>query len=359
MAEESIIRWVANKPINIEQTTEKIIQCIKSRHVTNNGINVVSTQKQIKEIFKLDDNKELLLVCNGAMGINALIGGYNMFYNKKLKWAVQAFTFPCSVQGALEDSSIVFDVDENGGPNINKMLERVNEFDGILVTNCFGTSSNIILYENFCKIHNKILLFDNAASSMTYYGGKNHLNYGNGCMVSLHHTKPIGFGEGGFIVFDKHMLPNMEQCICFGFTSVNRHNYSIYASNYKMSEIACIYIADYLKFVPEIYAHHTMLITYFINSFDSDRCKCKLYHNFSEYNNSLMACIPLVFQFPIQPDIFIQNKIEAKKYYYPITQVETSPIATAIFENIICLPLNMNMTTQDIDKYIQVICCML
>jgi dTDP-4-amino-4,6-dideoxygalactose transaminase len=31
---------------------------------------------------------------------------------------------------------------------------------------------------------------------------KNHLNYDNGCMVSLHHTKPIGFGEGGLIVFD-------------------------------------------------------------------------------------------------------------------------------------------------------------
>ena len=109
------------------------------------------------------------------MGINALIGGLNIFHNKKLKWAVQSFTFPCSKQGLLNDSIIV-DLDENMGPDIKQLYNLKDQYDGILVTNCFGASSNIELYETFCKENNKLLLFDNAASSYTFYKNKNHAN---------------------------------------------------------------------------------------------------------------------------------------------------------------------------------------
>ena len=60
---------------------------------------------------------------------------------------------------------------------VKELLEKINEYDGIVVTNCFGTCTNINLYENFCKKNNKLLIFDNAASPLTYYENKNHLNF--------------------------------------------------------------------------------------------------------------------------------------------------------------------------------------
>ena len=66
-------------------------------------------------------------------------------------------------------------------------------------------------------------------------------------MVSLHHTKPIGFGEGGFIVFDNKYLDAMEKSICFGYSSSDRLCFNKNASNYKMSEISAIYIDDFLN----------------------------------------------------------------------------------------------------------------
>ena len=210
------ISWVNTKNLNIQKINIKINDCIETKHFTNNGKNVVQLNKKIHKIFNIDDTKSVLLTCNGAMGINALIGGLNIYYNKQLKWAVQSFTFPCSCQGPLKNS-LILDIDENMGPNIDKLYEHINDYDGILITNCFGCSTNIELYENFCKNNNKLLLFDNAAASYTIYKNKNHLNYGNGCMVSLHHTKPIGFGEGGFIIFDNKYLESMEKSICFGF----------------------------------------------------------------------------------------------------------------------------------------------
>jgi dTDP-4-amino-4,6-dideoxygalactose transaminase len=241
------------------------------------------------------------------------------------------------------------------GPNIKILDEKKDDYDAILITNCFGCSTNIQLYEEFCKINNKILLFDNAASSYTMYNGKNHLNYGNGCMVSLHHTKPIGFGEGGFIVFNNKYLESMKKAICFGFTNTNRHNFNINASNYKMSEINAIYLSDYLNNLTIIYEHNKNMMKYFIKKLDENKLNdhIKIYKNYANYNESLMATIPILFKHDILVDFFITNKIEAKKYYFPLDG--THNISVNIFNKIICLPLNLEVTESVIDMYINLI----
>jgi dTDP-4-amino-4,6-dideoxygalactose transaminase len=349
-----MISWVPTKNINLTDINKKINDCVKSKHFTNNGINVIELQKYIKQIFKIDENKEVLLTCNGALGINSLIGGLNIYHKKKIRWAVQAFTFPCSNQGLLIDS-IIFDLDENMGPNINDLIKKKDDYDGILITNCFGTSTNIELYENFCKSNNKLLLFDNAASSYTFYKNINHLNYGVGSMVSLHHTKPIGFGEGGFIVFDKIFLEAMQKSICFGFTQLDKYNYDIYSNNSKMSEIAAIYIRDYLKNLDFIYNHHTSLISYFIEKIKQNNWekKIKLFTNFSDYKYSLMSTIPILFEHEVNVNLFTENNIEAKKYYYPLDI--NCKNSHQIFKNIVCLPLNLDITIKIIDLYIDLI----
>jgi dTDP-4-amino-4,6-dideoxygalactose transaminase len=347
-------KWVATKKLDLDKLNEKINGCFKTNHFTNNGINVIETQNKIKKLFKINENKEVLLVCNGAMGLNALVGAYNMLYDKKLRWAVQAFTFPCSVQGNLENSLII-DIDENMGPNISTLMEKKDEYDGIVITNCFGCSSNIQLYETFCKNNNKILLFDNAASPITYYNAENHLNYGDGSIISLHHTKPIGFGEGGFIVFNKNMIEYTERTICFGFTKENRNNFNVYANNYKMSEVACIYISEYLNNVDIIYSHHTKIIKYFIEQLQKYNLnhKVALFKNYSNYNESLMSCIPIIFENVMDINIFINIGIEAKKYYFPLNSSSENSIN--IFNKIICLPLNLDINEEIIDIYISTI----
>jgi dTDP-4-amino-4,6-dideoxygalactose transaminase len=349
-----MISWVPNKNININEINQKIDECLKKKHLTNNGNNVINLQKELKTLFHIDEDKEILLTCNGAMGINTLIGGLNIYFEKKLRWAVQSFTFPCSKQGLLIDS-IILDIDENMGINIHELENRINDYDGILITNCFGTTCNINLYENFCKNNNKLLLFDNAASPLTFYNNKNILNYGLGCMVSLHHTKPIGFGEGGFIVFNKNYLGSMEKTICFGFTKDNRYDYNLYASNYKMSEISCIYVSNFLKNLEHIYNTHIKLINYFLIKLTENNLnnKVSILKSFSNYNQSLLSTIPLVFNKEVETSLFIQNNIEAKKYYYPLDF--TCNNSVNLFNRIICLPLNTDITFEVIDIYIKII----
>ena len=241
------------------------------------------------------------------------------------------------------------------GPDVTKLNEKIDDFDGIIVTNCFGASTNILLYEQFCNENNKILLFDNAASSFTYYQNKSLLNYGVGSMVSLHHTKPIGFGEGGFIVFKKHLLESMEKIICFGYTQSDRFSYNIHANNYKMSEIACIYIDDYLSNLQHIREHHIKMMKYFDDSIIKNglSSKVSLLKNFSTYEDSLMSTVPIIFTSKQNVDIFAKNNIEAKKYYYPLDR--SSVKANDLFDRIICLPLNTETTFEIVDLYIRLI----
>lgn len=354
-----MIKWVAKKSVDLNLVNNKINECIDSKCFTNGGKNVLELQLEIKKLFKLDENKSVLMVCNGAMGLNALVGGFNIQQDKKLKWVVQSFTFPCCTQGNLIDS-LIFDIDENMGPNIKDLIKHVDKYDGVVITNCFGTSTNIELYEKFCFDNKKILIFDNAASPFTFYKNKNHLNYGNACMVSLHHTKPIGFGEGGFIVFDNSLQDCMEKSICFGYTKSNRLNYNIYANNFKMSEIACIYISEYIKNLDSIINHHCFIIKYFIKCLnDLNNDNIKMYKNYSDYTDTLLSTIPILFEKPTTTEIFTNNNIEAKKYYFPIGNYDNIVISKNIFDRIICLPINMETTTEIIDFYISIIkkCC--
>jgi dTDP-4-amino-4,6-dideoxygalactose transaminase len=348
-----MIKWVPRKNINLDNINKKIKDIYETNIFTNNGLNVQECQKKIKQMFNINENKDILMVCNGAMGLNALANGYNMLYNKKLRWAVQSFTFPCSVQYAFENS-IVIDIDINMGPDIKKLTELVNLYDGVVVTNCFGNCTNIKLYEDFCAVNNKILIFDNAASPYTFLDNKCILNYGNACMVSLHHTKPIGFGEGGFIVFDKNMKNNMEKTICFGYTSINKIDYDVFASNCKMSEIACIFINEYLNNLHNIFNHHTKLTQYFIDEIKRNNItNVSLFKNYANYNESLLSCLPIILsKYSVDLSIFTEKGIEAKKYYKPL---DSSYNSNELYKNIICLPLTVGMDTSDIEIYISIL----
>lgn len=345
--------WVNYKSIDLESVNNKIKQCVESKHFTNGSKFVSELEISLKSIFAIDNNKDVIMVCNGANGIDAIVGGVNIYYGKKLRWVVQAFTFPCSKQGLLMDSFVV-DTGDLMGPSIDELVKIIDSFDCILITNCFGCSVSINDYINFCEKYNKMLFFDNAASPLTMYESKNHLNYGNGCMVSLHHTKPIGFGEGGFIVCDNKFNQSFRKAICFGYDLHDRIHYSEYAGNHKMSEISCIYIAEYLKNIEKIYQHHIRILMYFVDELKKiNNGKVEIFKNYAKYHESLMSTIPLLFDPPISIRIFLEQNIEAKKYYYPLDF--GSKHTVDLYERIICLPLNLDIDERMIDKYIKII----
>lgn len=357
--EGGAVKWVPAKVVDMEVATLKLNECARVCQFANNGRFVRELQDQLRVVLGIDEQeRDTVAVCNGACALQAIVGAMCMYHGRPLKWATQAFTFPCAHQGLLKDS-LVLDMDgENAGPSIEDLTRVVDDIDGVIVTNCFGFAVNIDAYVAFCDHYDKLLIFDNAATALTRYKGKGINNYGHACIVSLHHTKPIGFGEGGVVVFEKRFKDVLRRAICFGHTDTDKYGYSKYAGNYKMSEIAAIFLSGFLERAGEISSHHREMMAYFAGEMDrAGVCGARLFPNFAEKDDTVAAVIPVLFERGVGVEAFVKEGVDAKKYYYPLSTdpVNSTPRAFELFERIVCLPLHLEVSKREIDMYVRII----
>lgn len=346
-----MINWVPEKNINNIKVNELFQASINSKQFTNNGPNVQLLEKFTKEKFKVDDSRAVIIVANASLGIQILTQGINFYENKNLQWSTQSFTFPPSNQGTLKNS-IILDIDYEGGLNLDEVDENI---DGLIVTNIFGNIVDIDKYINYCNSNNKFLIFDNAATHYTFYKGKNCLNYGHGCIISFHHTKPFGFGEGGAIIVDKKYENVIRKLINFGIGYNENTYYLPEANNCKMSDIQAVYILQYLMDnFDVILKTHQKLYDYLLNKIEN--LNVKLYPSFHDKDKNIISCFSFLFDLEQTSKnaekALLENNIFCRKYYHPL---KNTKITDEIYSKILCIPCHKDMTFQDINKILDVV----
>ena len=340
------ISWLANKNINTEKVNKLLQASLDTNQFTNYGPNVQLLEKIIKEKLQICDDKVVIVVNNGSVALQILASSINYYHKKDYQWATQSFTFPPSAQGTLSNAKII-DIDLDGGLNLEELDSSI---DGIIVTNIFGNVVDIAKYEKWAKDNNKFLIFDNAATPFTFYKGKSCCNYGNGATISFHHTKPLGFGEGGAIIVDKKYEKNIRCLINFGINLTD--NYWVKeGNNYKMSDISAVYIIQYLNNFDLIVNKIKELYKYFKSKLPNT---IKLFPSFHDEDNILPSCFCILFD-KYDDDIrlkLLDNHIFCRKYYYPLKETKNAKI---IYDKILCLPCHYQMTYKDIDLIISFI----
>jgi len=343
------VEWVPKKPLNKELVDKYLSESIESNHFTNGGPNVTNLENFIMEKFDIcDSTKKVICVCNGSSAIQVLCAAIQ-YVEGDFKWATQSFTFPPSAQSILKGSDIV-DIDEEGGLDLSKLTESAK---GIIVTNIFGNVVDIRKYEAYAESSGKFLVFDNAATPYTTYEGKNACNYGHGCVISFHHTKPLGFGEGGAIVVDRKYEVAVRRLINFGLDNLHPEvKWHPDASNHKMSDVAAVYILQYLDSMGDIIAIHKKLYSYMKRKLQHIT-DIRFYPSFGD-ETPFVSCFSLLFE-SYNDEIrekLIKNGVFCRKYYKPL--VET-PTAVEFYKKILCVPCNRDMTYGDIDLICSII----
>ena len=348
-----MIDWVPNKLINYEKIKNLLDKCQKNKQFTNYGPNVQLLEKFIHNKYKIDENKSVIAVVNASLGLQILTYILNLYHNKDIQWATQSFTFPPSNQGTLK-TSIILDIDLEGGLNLNEVN---NDIGGLIVTNIFGNIVDIDKYLEYCEKNNKFLIFDNAATHYTFYKGKNCLNYGHGSVISFHHTKPFGFGEGGAIIVDKKYEYIIRNMINFGIDNniKNKENYySNNANNCKMSDISAVFVLQYLQdYFDIIIQKHHDLYNYFIEQKNKNNINIELFPSFHDKNNICISCFCILFKnkelsLKIKEKL-LENNIFCRKYYHPLKKTKNTCI---IYDKILSLPCTKDMNYSDIDNII-------
>lgn len=345
------INWVPNKHVNIEMVNHLLKASIYSRQFTNYGPNSQLLEKKIREKLQIDNSKAIIAVSNGSVAIHSLASSIQHLHNQKINWATQSFTFPSSAQGSLSNIKIV-DIDQNGGLNLEDLDETIN---GIIVTNIFGNIVDIEKYENWAQKNNRFLIFDNAATPFTFYKGKSCCNYGIGSTISFHHTKPLGFGEGGAIIVDRK-YENSIRCINnFGISLIDDY-WVKEGNNYKMSDISAIYIIQYLDNFDYIIRKTQELYYYFKTKIIQHKLPLKLFPSFHDENSITPSCFCVLFddgeQSLIVEKKMLEKNIFCRKYYNLLKKTKH---AVGIFNRILCFPCNVDMSFQDVDLIISII----
>lgn len=343
------INWLPKKYIDTKYVNELLLKSLEKNQFSNYGPNVQLLEKIIRNKLQIDDSKAIIAVTNGSIALQVIAASIQYYHKTNINWATQSFTFPPSAQGTLKNTKIV-DIDKDGGLN----LEEINDnIQGIIVTNIFGNVVDIQKYVIWAKTNNKFLIFDNAATPFTFYNNKSCCNYGNASTISFHHTKPLGFGEGGVIIIDKKYENNIRCLINFGIKLTD--NYWVpEGNNYKMSDISAVYIIQYFNNFDEIVKKHNFLYNYFKSKLQDNKLNIKLFPSFHDKNKILPSCLCLLFD-NYDDNIrikLLENNVFCRKYYHPLKQTKNS---VELFNKILCLPCNIDMTTEHIDYIIKLL----
>jgi dTDP-4-amino-4,6-dideoxygalactose transaminase len=187
---------------------------------------------------------------------------------------------------------------------------------------------------------------------MTFYKGKNSVNYGHAATISFHHTKPLGFGEGGAVIIDKKYEPALRSLINFGIGYSDEY-WMREGNNGKMSDLAAAYIIQYLELAPQISKKHRELYAYMESKISRIR-GLGLFKSFQDRGGIMPSCFCLIFeQYNDQVrQKLILSGVFCRKYYHPLA---STPRAMELHGSILCLPCTVDMKLSDIDRIISII----
>lgn len=333
------IPFIADKNISFD-CIEKILNVSKvNNHYSNDGPVKLLLEKKLEKILEIKKDKKVICVSSGTSALHCL-----MFYSEKYKkvknWVTPSFTFPSVVVNNVKNVEIK-DINSKTYtlPLDSALLQK---YDGIIITNLFGTYSDLYEWEKYCKENNKTLIFDNASSPLSKYNGVNICNFGNYVFGSLHHTKYLGFGEGGFIVAPKKEYNIINSIANFGF--YRSREYKRFSSNFKMSDISASFILNHIKKY-NINKHKKVQNSLIEKVNNIENIQPFNYRRGVVYNS-----FPVLFNSPTDIDIFKLRGIIVHKYYKPLI---STPNSDNLYNHIINFPLNSNLNLKKINYIVE------
>jgi dTDP-4-amino-4,6-dideoxygalactose transaminase len=360
------LRWCPRKPFNAERVTGYLKNSLDNNHVTNDGPLQAVLAEKLRSYVGCDNT--VLLAANGTAALHSIASGYSLKFGRPLVWATQAFTFPSSIQGPFERAIIVDSASTDCvGPCLSALESMKNSIDGVVVTNVFGLQEDVLTYERWCKANGKLLIFDNAATSIgTTQDGRCIHDIGDGSMISLHETKPLGRGEGGALFVPHDIAKFCHQAMNFGFNiPMGVRVGHRYCSNWRMSDIAAAAIADHLDTVVEQdwIATQGKMLTELLPYMSEKGLFFPKRLYLSE--RSLLACLFIKLPSTCSGKVdnickelndYQPNKIEAKHYYRPLCDEGTGPLAWEMYASTLCMPFHVQMNIADLKKAVDRIC---
>jgi dTDP-4-amino-4,6-dideoxygalactose transaminase len=228
---------------------------------------------------------------------------------------------------------MVLDCDTQGGFDLDALRALpLESYDGVIYTNVFAQYSRWDAVAEFCAHHDKRLVVDNATGLLDR--PCTAVNPGSPIeIISAHHTKPWGVGEGGFIICDAADEPMLRKLANFAAPLPDHAAFA--ASNYKISDLAAAAIIDRLERMPTwspLYAEQANRMQTLME---------KVGIGIMPFIGSTIPSSPRAhtpFLCPVPVDAAnIHGPVTLRKYYRPLPSSAPTPNADDLFARIFSL----------------------
>jgi dTDP-4-amino-4,6-dideoxygalactose transaminase len=325
-----MIAFVEAKRPDYEQIRKLLARSEASGVWSNFGPLSLQLEETVAEVLALPHSRRAVACANGTVALHGLVQLYGHVAGRPLRWVVSAFTFHAQRQGPLA-AARVLDCDAQGFLDLEALTALPTEsYDGIVVTNLFGTALNVERYEELAARTDKILLFDSATCFGSMYKGKPFGSFGSGEIFSFHHTKPCGFGEGGCVVVPAELEDTFRSLINFGlYKGIDTGAPS---SNGKMSDVAAAFILDRVRHHESIRATHRQQFRRLAGI--ARALGLELLVNGGR-EGLFPNLVPILFPHPVGLDRLSGGPLVVHKYYRPVA---SWPQADALYARVVCFP---------------------
>jgi dTDP-4-amino-4,6-dideoxygalactose transaminase len=242
------IPFIENKIYDFERISKLLSLSVSQNHHANGGPVSKLLESMVTHLTRQPAERKVVAVSNGTAALHMACGLHALkAKNNDFRWVTSAFNFFSAHVGSLSNS-IVIDCGPNGGFDLSALKAlSLDSYDGVVYTNVFAQYSNWCDVADFCAQHGKSFVVDNATGFLDR--PKDALKAGSPIeIISAHHTKPWGVGEGGFVLCDAEDEETLRELANFSARLSEGTKFA--ASNYKISDLSAAAIIDRLERMP-------------------------------------------------------------------------------------------------------------
>lgn len=351
---------------NIDEYIEEIKSIWDTKWLTNNGEKHNQLEKELSEYLKVNNTT---LFCNGHMALYTALKALDL----KGEVITTPFTFASTTHAIVQNglTPVFCDINPNDYTiDVNKIESLITDKTSAIVpVHVYGNPCNVKKIEEIAKKYNLKVIYDAAHAFGVEINDKGISNFGDASMFSFHATKVFNTIEGGAIVYnDENLKSRLNLLKNFGIEGPE--TVSAVGMNAKMNEFsAAMGLCNLRHIKEEIEKRKDVVERYLYNLYDIDGIILPKYRKDVKYNYAYM---PVVFD-ESKTDVtrdeindeLARNNVIARKYFYPLIQdfdcykeqysSDDTPIAKAISDRILTLPLYADLELENVDNICNII----
>ena len=331
------IDFIENKKINFNQFKKIYSVSIKKNSHANFGPVYLELCKKFKKLVKLPKNNDCLFCSSGTI---ALLTAVNFFRKKNEgKMITSNYTFFSSNVSYLDKINIL-DTDNFGILTGEILKNNFNKsWSTLIFTNLFNQNPGLKEIYNFIYKKKIDLVVDNSNNILDRPKFYNKMKLVE--IISFHHTKPWGYGEGGVIIFDKKY--KNEFCNLINFGAKNFSKNKKYSLNGKISDISCAAILQRLNNFSIWSKQYLVQKIRILKIIKTNFKNYKILHNFK--NKSPINYLPIILHKKITSNDLKKTKyLTLRKYYIPLNKNKKKfKNSIKLFNNILCIPCHKDI----------------